>query len=208
MICECAAGQRFTAEQSQRAARLAWEQAGIPRRFHAATLESSPWAGRRPGLIESLRESAGSWYFFGPVGTGKTGLAVGYARTWVFGDTLGDVRFRSVPDLLTELRDTYSRRENGRTEMDILNDCRDADLLVLDDLGAEQVTNSGWLEDRLYQIIGHRHGDDSATVFTSNLSLEQLANRIGDRITWRIAEMCNGHIVHLAGPNLRAQAQA
>lgn len=182
-----------------------WNATGIPRRFHSCTLESSPWAITQPNIIGQLKESASSWFLHGPVGTGKTGLAVGYAREWVFGAGAEDVKFLPVPDLLTELRDTYNRREGGRSEMDVLNECRDTELLILDDIGAEQVSNTGWLEDRLYQIIGHRHADDSATVFTSNLTLKELGKRIGDRNIWRIAEMCKGRIVHLAGPNLRAQ---
>jgi DNA replication protein DnaC len=82
--------------------------------------------------------------------------------------------------------------------------------LILDDLGAEQITDSGWVADRMYQIIGTRHGDDRPTFFTSNCTPTELADRLGDRIMSRVLEMCGfpnpGHrIVHVEGPNLRAE---
>lgn len=203
LYCQvCPAGAKAQKDHALQEANNAWLNSGIPTRFRAFTLATSPWATRIPSTIEALKESGSSWFFWGPVGSGKTGLAIGYAREWVEAEVYG-ILFRPVPDLLSDLRDTYNRRDGSRSEGDVLNECRDADLLILDDLGAEHVKDSGWLEDRLYQIIGHRHADDSATVFTSNLSLQQLAGRIGERNIWRIAEMCEGRVVHLDGPNQR-----
>ena len=76
-------------------------------------------------------------------------------------------------------------------------------LLILDDLGAEHISGSGWLEDRLYQIIGQRHRDERPIVFTSNLSIKEVGGRIGERIAWRIVEMCGDNIVHVQGANQR-----
>ena len=143
-----------------------------------------------------------SWYFWGPYGVGKTGLAIGYAYEYLLHNVAG-LHYITVPDLLSRLRSTYNRHE-GPTEQEILDSYMEIDLLIIDDMGAEQISGTGWVEDRLYQIIGNRHAEERATVFTSNLGLEELAHRIGERITWRIVEMCGAdHIIKIDGPNLR-----
>ena len=77
-----------------------------------------------------------------------------------------------------------------------------ADVLILDDLGAERLTE--WAAERLYMLIGQRHDEERTTVFTSNLSLEDVAAKLGERTTWRILEMCGAdNIVEVKGPNLR-----
>ena len=152
----------------------------------------------------------GSWFFWGAFGTGKTGLAIGYTWEWIQNEwgllSTKPVLFRTVPRLMTELRATYNRERDSETptEEQLLKQFNEASLLVRDALGAAQVCNTGWLEDRLYQIIGERHDNERPTIFTSNMSLEELAGRIGERVTWRIVEMCGKErIVHIEGPNLR-----
>lgn len=166
-----------------------------------------------------------SWLLWGPIGAGKSGLAAAYAYQWV-DPAHGDpavVRWYSVPYLLATLRETYGGRraasrgpnkfvaaalgldQEPSTEGEILRRCWDADLLVLDDLGAEHVSGSGWVEERLYLIVDRRHGQGATTFFTSNLSPAELSEQIGDRTVSRILEMCGGksRVFHMDGPNLR-----
>lgn len=155
----------------------------------------------------------GSWFFHGAYGTGKTGLATSLAYARLEAETYGTeshplctILFTTVPAMLSELRSTYGRHEEGKpTEQEVLRKYIEAELLIMDDIGAEQVKDSGWVEDRLYQVIGERHDQLRSTIFTSNLGLDQLAQRIGERIVWRIAEMCGPtNVVELKGKNLRA----
>jgi DNA replication protein DnaC len=234
------------------ATNAAMVKAGVPLRLMHCELGTSPQMRIYPELVNRLiapwnperaadatdeeikdwdRFWGQSWFLWGPVGRGKSGLAAGYVRQWLdpdYGEPSGVVWY-AVPHLLGELRDTISRKSSwwrsarGKvTEGDIIRRCREAALLVLDDLGAEQVTGSGFVEDRLYQIIDGRHSDMSPTFFTSNLGLagveevdEQgnkqyrpgLKDQIGERIVWRIAEMCGrDNVVRLLGPNLRLEA--
>ena len=182
-------------------------ESGIPARFQECRLER-PLSGRyiAPLLADEKPES---WFFWGLPGRGKTGLAVGYARRWAFPDDPDElprrVLFRPLPDLLGELRASYDR-QNGPREADLLAYYRQASLLILDDLGAEQVSGSGWVEDRLYQVVGQRHGDMAPTFFTGNLSPDELVGRLGERITARMLELCGeARVVHVEGPNLRRQ---
>lgn len=213
-----------------------WDKAGIPKRFQDFTLDSSPLNRYQSEIIDKLRhpvppdkelksnddpewdahierENAwlGSWFLYGPFGTGKTGLAVAYARHRLRlmeeeqdEDTYmpGYLLFTTIPKLMSELRDTYHR--DDVSEGEVIREYSNAALLIMDDMGAEHVRETGWLEDRLYQIIGERHDEMRSTVFTSNLNLEQLASKVGERITWRIVEMCGqDHILAVKGPNLR-----
>jgi DNA replication protein DnaC len=61
-------------------------------------------------------------------------------------------------------------------------------VLILDDLGAEKA--SEWVAETLYILIDDRYGNMKPTVFTSNYSPSELAERLGDRIVSRIMEMC------------------
>ena len=214
--CSCAEG--IKAEEEKRVVlaeadrlganeriQVLWRSAHIPEKFMNYRLQTWPSASQYPELMEKLSVGGGSWFFFGPYGTGKTGLAVGLAREQT---TVKSLLFATVPRMLGELRDTYnhSQHQGTPTEQQVLSKFAGVALLVLDDLGAEQVKDTGWVEDRLYQVIGERHDEARPTIFTSNLSLQQLGKRIGERVTWRITEMVGkDHIINMTGmPNLRA----
>ena len=199
-----------------------WERAEIPERFSGLRLSGHPLNKTSPALIARLSRARmevhgddgfeahfaqwwNSWYFWGDFGVGKTGLAVGFARECL--ETLPDettIFYRSEPDLLTELRSTYGRQD-GIREDDLLKKYAAVDILILDELGRAQDTGSGWLSDRMYQIIGKRHASKKITVFTSNLSVSAVGKKWKDQaIAWRIIEMCgDDHIVHVQGANLR-----
>jgi len=206
-FCSCPEG--VTARATDMAQRIREQQARldvrwaskIPVRFQEFRLDSSPVQK----VANRMSAHPGkSWFLWGKYGVGKTGLAVGYARMCCFEEHY-QIIFRSVPDLLSELRSTYGRNnEHEITEADVIVQYTDVELLVLDDLGAEQVKNQDWVADRLYQIVGTRHAEERPTVFTSNLSPQEVGDRIGERITWRIVEMVGkDNIVEVTGPNLR-----
>ncbi len=220
-FCSCGEG----VEEQERVAAARWERnaaaleyrlyrhwvLNMPKRFHAVRLETSPlrnWGMGR--LIEqmTMERPRRSWFFWGENGRGKTGLAVGYAWEWLHA-VQAPLYFTTMPDLLAELRASYGsdEAEQGETEANIVGRLATVGLLILDDLGAEQVREQGdgsWVADRLFQIVGKRHAEELPTLFTSNLSLEQLERRIGKRLAERIREMCGrDHIIKVEGPNLR-----
>lgn len=159
--------------------------------------------------LEALDALGRSWYIFGRTGTGKTGLAVGFLRQaiiWLNNDYGREpsILWRSAPDLLAQIRASYRSGWDGPSEYEIIRECAAVDIFALDDLGVEHAKNPEWLEDILYRLISERHAQERPTVFTSNLTLRQLAGRIGERIAWRIIEMCGeDNLVFIDGQNQR-----
>lgn len=125
-------------------------------------------------------------FLSGPVGSGKTFLAMCISNSLVAQGQ--KVVFVVVPDLLDELRSTYDRTDPGISEIDLLDLCGNAEVLVLDDLGAHNYTE--WTKNKIYSILNHRLNLLLPTVITSNLDLDELEHYLGQRTTSRIIEMC------------------
>ena len=113
----------------------------------------------------------------GTYGCGKTHLAaaVGNARL-----EKGDlVLFITVPDLLDHLRSTFGpSSETGYDET--FDRIRNAQLLMLDDLGAENA--SPWAQEKLFQLLNHRYSHRLPTVITTNVDLDTLDPRVRSRL--------------------------
>lgn len=154
-----------------------------------------------------IRDEAGKVYYglylYGPVGVGKSGLVAAICNkafeNWV--STL----YRSVPDLLDMIRDSY--REGQDQDMDqgqLMGRIKAVDLLVLDDLGTERP--SSWVIEKLFQIVDYRYRHELRTLVTSNYSPAELVEKWGGdtygyRIVDRLLEMCLP--VPCFGSNLR-----
>ena len=92
-----------------------------------------------------------------------------------------EVFFAFVPDLLDHLRYTFST--DSRVTYDELFDrIKQASLLMLDDLGSESSTT--WANEKLYQIIVHRHNAQLPTVITTraipSAAKDPVASRLND----------------------------
>lgn len=122
-------------------------------------------------------------------GTGKTHLAAAIALT------VGDGFFINASELLDAVRDSYA----GDGYCKEFQAARHAPLLVLDDLGAQRITE--WGEERLYVLLNRRYDDLLPLVVTSNLAPDRLGDAVGERIASRIMGMCAK--VHVEGPDHR-----
>lgn len=221
--CECPDGVAALAEHEhqreldrQRNVARLLARAGIPGRFADFTLDSFPDTPATAAAVRRLRQwspQAGrGLYMHGPFGSGKTGLAVATLRDQVRRCAV-EAYFTSVPALLDDIRRSYGddartrKRPGGWTAAepiepaDMFEHAMDVELLVLDDIGTERPTD--WALERLFLLANHRHDHLKPTLYTSNLALDQLAERIGERTTWRVAEA--SEVLQVNGPNLRDQ---
>jgi len=130
--------------------------------------------------VEFIKKPEKGLFLFGPAGTGKTHLAVKIAQE------LEDTRFVKIPKLLLSLKANFDGQ--GYENEQIIERLSKTPILILDDLGAEKA--SEWVAETLYILIDDRYGNMKPTVFTSNYSPSELAERLGDRIVSRIMEMC------------------
>ena len=190
--------------------------ARIPERYRNCTLtnyrpqepsqERAKAAARRfvadyPGVDLGL-------LFVGPVGVGKTHLAVAVLAELL--DTLG-VRsvFCDFTDLLARIQATFSRGSD-ESEDDVLQIYREAELLVLDELGARRPTD--WARDVLYGLLNTRYNRKRLTILTTNYGDspekpggETLELRVGVPVRSRLAEMCR--LVEIGGKDFRREAR-
>ena len=77
---------------------------------------------------------------------------------------------------------------------------RDASILLLDDLGAERKPTE-FTEEINFRLINWRYENHKPTLITSNLVPKEIAERLGDRVTSRLIEMCEP--VVFKGPDRR-----
>ena len=88
----------------------------------------------------------------GTTGVGKTHLAVAIANNLI--EVGSPVTFWSVSELLDRLRKTYSRGDESDFYT-LFEAVRNAEILILDDLGQQNMTD--WALEKIYQLISYRH---------------------------------------------------
>ena len=177
----------------------------IPRRYRDVSFDRPPVTQIEPQVVAATRRFAGSidthldagrgLWFMGPVGTGKTTLAMLVSKAALSAGR--SVAIYSLPRLLNEIRETH-RAE--RSHIDLLDRLTSVDLLHVDDVGAER-TNE-WVLEELYSIVNARYEDERSIVITTNiLDREALCEQITDRTVSRLTEMCDE--LPLIGPDAR-----
>jgi len=194
----------------------------IPKRYENATIDKVA-----PDLVEkfnNIRETRKGLYIHGGVGTGKTHTAYALYRQWeeerskeieaereqrakklsesTDSISLEIIKPRPVAEFWNMTRLLYELRKEMRKSSDeSLSDelILYKNLLFIDDLGAEKVTE--WVEEVVYLIINTRYESNIPIVITSNYPLSKIAELVGDRVASRIKEMC--HVVEIKGEDRR-----
>lgn len=133
---------------------------------------------------------------YGPPGRGKSHLMASFAKKWI--DMGMNVAFQNMSVLLALLRRGY--------EDDLFNDrlrfiSSQAQILILDDLGAEKPT--AWGEEKLYMTIDTRLCSELPLFVTTNCTDKELEEKFHPRILSRLREMCSW--VEVGGRDWRVQ---
>ncbi len=142
--------------------------------------------------------------FLGNCGVGKTHLSVALLKQIIL--EKHDVGlFYDFRDLLREIQSSWNS-VSQTSELEVLRPVLAADVLVLDELGANKPTE--WVRDTIAHIINCRYNDKKLTIFTSNYpdtaerpGEETLTDRIGARLRSRLYEMCK--VIEIKGKDFR-----
>jgi DNA replication protein DnaC len=218
------------------------ERAHIPRRYEHCSLDSyivsgsrgddhtlarAHWRARK--FVENfhLKAPGTGLLFTGSVGVGKTHLAVGILKKLIEENGVQGI-FCDYRELLKEVQNSYNQNV-AATEMQVLKPIFEAEVLVLDELGASKP--SEWVWDTVAHVLNTRYNDLKTTIITTNYSnlrpldseavpakesqpdtaageaaraamkKETLGDRIGERMRSRLQEMCV--VVEMYGKDYR-----
>ena len=191
------------------------DKAKLPRRY--ASCHFNSYTTSEPSQIEARRLAIQftmeypaverGLLFTGPVGVGKTHLAVSILKGLT--EHGFSCLFYEFGALLKEIQDSYNVHTKT-SELGVLAPVLNADVLVLDELGASKPTD--WVRDTMAHIINTRYNDKKATIFTTNYPddrhierEETLEDRIGPRLRSRLYEMCT--MIEMKGGDYRRRGR-
>jgi DNA replication protein DnaC len=150
------------------------EAAHIPRRYGECSLSNYQPANNNGSQLQAFnyayrlaREYPSvdrGLLFMGTCGVGKTHLSVAILRELI--DKKGvSCLFYEFGSLLKEIQNSYNV-VSQTSELTVLAPVIEAEVLVLDELGATKPTD--WVRDTMMQIINTRYNDKKLTIFTTN----------------------------------------
>ena len=156
--------------------------------------------GQKPGLL-----------IMGDTGRGKTHLAVAALRRIIDKGFQG--AFLDYQTLLERILSSFDRT-SGSSDKEAYRTALDAEVLLLDDLGARRI--SDWVEDTVTSVVTHRYNHRKPLIATTNLPDPDAGDRrtmkmpdgttdyrrtlvdfIGERARSRLFEMCE--VVRIPG---------
>jgi len=228
--CDC-----FLVRRAQKLLKLA----AIPSRYENCTLDSFDYVVRDGGdhsrttallaaehFVKNYPIEREGLLFIGSIGMGKTHLAVGIIQALIRDKGIACL-FCDYRELLKEIQNSYNPSVEA-TELGILNPVLEAEVLVLDELGA--VRPSQWVWDTVSYVINHRYNEKKTTIITTNFPNlparspeasvegfsqqerakaaareETLGDRITDRMRSRLHEMCR--VIQLEGDDYRTRSR-
>jgi DNA replication protein DnaC len=163
-------------------------RAEIPRKYADCRLTNYSPSEDSPHLVIALSDALGyvehylkhpspnGLLFQGSPGLGKTHLAIGIIRDLI---EMGSAScfFCDFAAELQKIRDSMS---TDRSSLILPRLVYDADVLVLDDFGAQRW--SGWVQDQMSNVISNRYNAGRATIITTNLTDTPSADHNAQRI--------------------------
>lgn len=145
---------------------------------------------------ENFTQESGSIMMSGNTGLGKTHLSLAIADCVIRKGV--PVVYDSIINILDCIEREHFGYEKSRDKLDAIED---TELLILDDLGTEYDTK--FTASTIFDIINTRISRRKPTIISTNLNLNDIKNRYGDRIASRL--YTNYTQMHFSGEDVRLQ---
>ena len=197
-----------------------WATRNVPKKYSDSLKENLPIKEDNPkifiaisnyidDILDKVQRTNRGLYFTGNTGTGKTTIAVTILNEYLIARCIqhvkGGKKIEVNPVLfikLAEFQNIYNSQFRGTPDMQ--NDSsvkyyrfkermNEVDLLVIDDIALRGCPEG--FQNELYEIVDHRATEDITTIFTSNVTYEELPEYVGERIASRIAGMCGNQVI-------------
>lgn len=120
--------------------------------------------------------------FIGNTGLGKTFLSNAIAKQVI--DNAKSVIYQTAPMLMDKVMEYKFSYDKNKENKDQYNNIFDVDLLIIDDLGTETMTDNKYTE--LFNIINTRLISNKKILISTNLSLNELFERYDERVISRL----------------------
>lgn len=183
-IAKVAAAQKFAQQITE---------VGVPARFVGRTLAT--FKAESPEQIKALSVATdyvsnwsdvykkGSWLVFsGQPGTGKSHLAIAILQA-LMPAHVG--RYMTCMELFQKIRGTW-RKDSEQSEQDVIAELASVPLLVIDEIGVQNGTDSEMLH--LFDVLDKRYRDLMPTILLTNQNKEGFRQFVGDRVYDRMTE--------------------
>lgn len=147
---------------------------------------------------KNFSEMGGNLIFYGSTSLGKTYLSNCIAKELL--DQGFSVLYMTATRLFDQLLPNVLIKRNADIEeMNQYEYLFQADLLIIDDLGTEFITD--FTRPQLYQIVNERLLSNKATIISTNMELETLRDVYDERLSARIIERYT--VIPFYGDNVR-----
>lgn len=197
-----------------------WATRNVPKKYSNCFKENLPIQEDNPkvymavtryidDILDRVQSTNRGIYFCGNVGTGKTTVAITILNEYLIARVIqhlkGEKRIEVNPVLfikLAEFQNIYNSQFRGTPDMQnesamkyykFKQKMKEVDLLIIDDIALRGCPEG--FQNELYEIIDHRATDDATTIFTSNVTYEELPEYVGERIVSRISGMCGNQVI-------------
>ena len=171
-----------------------WSESGMPEKFCGITLDDWTVDTSKQKEVKGLAQSFADgnvtrMLLVGNCGTGKTMLAAGIIAVMTLTkielspDNLNRNRYRhlhpvymTATKLMRSIRDSWKDKDVG--EQEVMDQYINADVLVVDELGAGRCTEDDKLI--LSEILCDRYASDKPTLLITNMTVEQIKESVLD----------------------------